>query len=458
MISDSITNNGNIVNSGTIKLNTGKSIDNYGIIINTAGGNIQSNSASLVTITNRASGIIKDDGGSTHNYSEVVISNYGKHSSYGGISITAIDSDQSYTNYATGVFESYGDAHFEVFANYGGLANFHQGVSLSQFSNVGGGDLFTNGTINNYGTLSVTNIYPGVITVDKNGVLNNHAGATIITSARSLFGTTTTVNGTLNNDGKFVNVGHVTSSGTFNNNGFLENRVNPITGDKTPVFDNYGKFTNTVNGNVTNYSIFNNLASGTVSNNGFFADICGGQFNNAGSFTGNPVVNRCSQFPITVMSDTTVSWGSHLYSGRPFNGEWAKPGSVLIGKQIDSITVQLQRVGAPPGTYTVGVYNANLQLKKAFGIISTSTLPTTYTDIEFKLPSTDPLYTIQQDDRIGVFYNGGDSSTGVNVMIDRNTADPFDGTNSQRVRFENGGWLYFDTGEDMYMVLKQTHA
>lgn len=160
----------------------------------------------------------------------------------------------------------------------------------------------------------------------------------------------------------------------------------------------------------------------------------------------------------TIMSDTTVTFGSHLYSGRPFNGEWAKPGSVLIGKQIDSITVQLQKVGAPPGTYTVGVYDANLHLKKAFGIVNTSTLLTTYTDIEFKLPSTDPLYTIQQDDRIGVFYNGGSTSSGLNAMIDRNTADPFDGTNSQRVRFESGGWLYFDTGEEMYMILKQTHA
>jgi hypothetical protein len=113
--------------------------------------------------------------------------------------------------------------------------------------------------------------------------------------------------------------------------------------------------------------------------------------------------------------------------------------------------------GCASGYLTVGVYNTNLQLKKAFGTVSTSTLSTAYTDLEFKLPSTDPLYTIQQDDRIGVFYNGGSTTSGVNVMIDRNTADPFDGTNSQRVRYESG-WLYFDTGEDLYMVMKQTHA
>lgn len=161
-------------------------------------------------------------------------------------------------------------------------------------------------------------------------------------------------------------------------------------------------------------------------------------------------------YPLVHMSDTTESSGSLVYAGRPLNAEWAKVGSSLIGKQVDSITVRLQKVGAPPGTFTVGVYDSNLQLKKAFGIVSTAALSATYTDLEFKLPNNE-LYTIQQDDRIGVFYNGGSANAGVSVMIDRNTADPFDGTNSQRVRYE-AAWLYYDTGEDMYMILKQTHG
>lgn len=164
-----------------------------------------------------------------------------------------------------------------------------------------------------------------------------------------------------------------------------------------------------------------------------------------------------SQYPIVQMSDTTASSGSLLYAGRPLNAEWAKAGSSLIGKQIDSVTVRLQKVGAPPGTFTVGVYDSNLQLKKAFGIASTNTLTAAYADLEFKLQNGE-LYTIQQDDRIGVFYNGGSTSAGINVMIDRDTTDSaFDGTNSQRVRYESG-WLYYDTGEDLYMMLKQTHG
>jgi hypothetical protein len=43
------------------------------------------------------------------------------------------------------------------------------------------------------------------------------------------------------------------------------------------------------------------------------------------------------------------------------------------------------------------------------------------------------------------------------VMVDRDTASNFDGASSQRIRYESG-WLYYDTGEDMYMVLKQTHG
>jgi subtilisin family serine protease len=163
-----------------------------------------------------------------------------------------------------------------------------------------------------------------------------------------------------------------------------------------------------------------------------------------------------SQYPQVHMSDQTASSGSLVYAGRPLNAEWAKAGSSLVGKQIDSITVRLQRVSAPPGTFTVGVYDSGLQLKKAFAIASTATLPATYADLEFKLPNNE-LYTIQQDDRIGVFYNGGSASAGVSVMIDRDTSSSFDGTNSQRIRYESG-WLYYDTGEDMYMVLKQTHA
>ncbi|MGI0019055.1 MAG: Ig-like domain-containing protein [Nitrososphaera sp.] len=162
--------------------------------------------------------------------------------------------------------------------------------------------------------------------------------------------------------------------------------------------------------------------------------------------------------PVVHMSDTTATSGSLVQTGRRINAEWVKPGSQLIGDKIDSITLRLARTATiPPGTFSVGVYDANLNLKRSFGTVSASTLTTAYQDVEFKLPASDPLYTIAQDDRIGLFYNGGSASVGINVMIDRNSADPFDGTNSQRVRYESG-WLYYDTGEDLYMILRQTQS
>jgi hypothetical protein len=152
------------------------------------------------------------------------------------------------------------------------------------------------------------------------------------------------------------------------------------------------------------------------------------------------------------MSDTTAVSGSVTYAGRQVNAEYVTPSSQLVGDRIDSITVRLQRIGAPPGTFQVGVFNADLTPKRSFAIASTSTLSTSFQDYEFKLPSGE-LYTIAAGDRIGVKYNGGSTANAISVMIDRNFADPFDGTNSYRTRYESG-WLV-DSGEDLYMILKQ---
>jgi hypothetical protein len=160
--------------------------------------------------------------------------------------------------------------------------------------------------------------------------------------------------------------------------------------------------------------------------------------------------------PITHMSDTTVSYGVLVNSpSQIFAGEWVKPSSQLVGDQIDSITLRLQRSGNPPGTFTVGVYSQASPpvLKKSFGIVPTSSLPAAMTDMTFTIPD---LYTIQAGDRIGVFYNG--ASGGVLVMMDKVTNDSmFDGQNTQRVRYGTS-WITWDINEDLYMILKQTKS
>jgi chitobiase/beta-hexosaminidase-like protein/Big-like domain-containing protein len=177
----------------------------------------------------------------------------------------------------------------------------------------------------------------------------------------------------------------------------------------------------------------------------------------SGSSSGSaPFTVTGGSFPIIHMQDTTVTYGSLIYTGRQINAEYATSTSQLIGDKIDSITLSLQRIGSPTGTAEIGVFNENLSVKKSFGTMLASSISTSFQDYEFKLSGTD-LYTIQSGDRIGIKYNAGNSGNGINVMIDRNTPDPFDGTNSQRIRYESS-WLYFDTGEDMYMILKQTQS
>lgn len=158
--------------------------------------------------------------------------------------------------------------------------------------------------------------------------------------------------------------------------------------------------------------------------------------------------------PVIHMSDTTQSY-SVLVSNTPqqISAEWVKPGSQLVGDNINSMTLRLQRVGSPTGIIEVGVFDVDTNLKVSFGSVSISTIPSVMTDMEFTIPD---LYTIDQDDRIGIRFVGGSSTEGVNVMMDKVTTDSiFDGTRSQRVRYGTS-WITYDINEDLYMILKQT--
>lgn len=160
-------------------------------------------------------------------------------------------------------------------------------------------------------------------------------------------------------------------------------------------------------------------------------------------------------FPVTHMSDTTASFPSLVSAPRQLMTEYVTPTSQLVADKIDSITIKLQRIGAPTGTAQIGIFNTDLSVKQLFGTIDVSTISTTATDHEFHL-SGSLLYTIAAGDRIGIKYTGGSGSVGINVTPDRDAADPFDGTNSHRARYE-ASWIN-STGEDLYMILRQTHG
>jgi len=161
-------------------------------------------------------------------------------------------------------------------------------------------------------------------------------------------------------------------------------------------------------------------------------------------------------YPIIHMQDTTISDPSRLSSSRPIVGEYVTSTSQLAGDKIDKITLQLQKDSSPIGAAEIGVFNSDLTVKKLFGTIDASTVSTSPTNYEFQLTSGDSLYTIQSGDIIGIKFTGSSSQGGIILTVDRNSADPFDGTNSYRTRYESS-WIN-TFGNDMYMILEQTHG
>ena len=154
--------------------------------------------------------------------------------------------------------------------------------------------------------------------------------------------------------------------------------------------------------------------------------------------------------PIVYMQDTTASAGLSTYSGRPVHAEYVNSSSVLVGKQIDAITLKLERIGSPTGTAIIGIFNSDLSVKKQFGTRDVSTLTGSYTDYTFSLSSSDQPYLIKQGDRIGIKFTGGNSTSYVATMTDR--ANAFDGANSYRTYYTTL-WSNFPA-EDLYMTLK----
>jgi hypothetical protein len=164
------------------------------------------------------------------------------------------------------------------------------------------------------------------------------------------------------------------------------------------------------------------------------------------------------QQPGIVMQDTTTGGtGWAIYSGRPVIAEYVSSSSALVGKQIDSITINLKtQDSSSSGTAIIGIINADLTIKKAFATINISTLTTSYAPYEFKLLSTDPNYVIQSGDRIGVKYTSGTSSSNnVSIMRDINTSDPYDGTNTH-LTYYTSSWAMSGTplSYDLVMTLK----
>lgn len=156
----------------------------------------------------------------------------------------------------------------------------------------------------------------------------------------------------------------------------------------------------------------------------------------------------------TIMSDTTASYGLSLYSGRQIHTEVVTSSSVLVGKEIDSITLKLRKVGLPTGTASVGVFDENRNVKKLFGTLSVSSLTGTYKDYVFYLGESVSGLVIKSGDRIGIKYSGGSSQNNVSVMTDSDPGGPFDGKNTFHAYYTTSWRNYLEY--DLYMQLTNT--
>jgi hypothetical protein len=149
------------------------------------------------------------------------------------------------------------------------------------------------------------------------------------------------------------------------------------------------------------------------------------------------------------MNDTTATFGLKTNSSLPVKAEYVSDTSSLVGRLVDTIVVDLKKVGSPTGTVQVGVFNSDQSVKQLFGTIPADDITTTSIQYSFSLPQQQ-TYQIQSGDRIGIKFSGGDASNYLSIMTDQ--SNTFDGTNSYLTSY-GSGWKIF-TGKDIYMILK----
>ena len=430
------------------------SLTNYGTVVNR--GTVSG------TIANQESGKIVNEQSAT--MMGALVENYGIFENRGDYA--GPQTRESFVNHETGRVDNYGyfDAHtlnvvnrghFEVMA--GGTFVIFNGVAFTN----DGGTVANSGTFRLSKTTDFLNINGGSVANNAGGqFFSGGYGTGSGTEFRNEGGSSVANAGTFTNHDSFFN------DGSFSNTGTLYNRPSGLISSlfaNAGTLDNNGNMHNLddsdapVTATVRNSGTLNNF--GSMSNRGPDAAIvneCGAAFNNAGAFAGNPVEDACASFPLVHMPAPTASAGYGVHVTKPARVEHVTAASQLVGDKVDSLTLRLKKVGDISGTAEVGVFNADLSVKKLFGTLDASALTTEYADKEFKL-SGGELYTIEAGDRIGIKYAGGTVTTWVSAMLDLDPAGPFDGAASHHQHYQSGAWQS-NTDRDLYMELWQTHG
>jgi hypothetical protein len=162
-----------------------------------------------------------------------------------------------------------------------------------------------------------------------------------------------------------------------------------------------------------------------------------------------------SDSAVVVMENTNITNSYGIYSTKPARAEYATASSVLVGKQIDEITVAVRRVGTITGEAQIGVFDAGGGLKKLFGTLDVASVPATaHPNMSEYAFSIDDLYTIAAGDRIGIWYGGGTSNEYLAVALDYDLP-AFDESNSYHQYYQNNVWNNSPNTQDMWLILKQ---
>lgn len=144
---------------------------------------------------------------------------------------------------------------------------------------------------------------------------------------------------------------------------------------------------------------------------------------------------------------TTKVDSTNIFDGS--NSRYAQETNMLTNNTSTDLSMSIA-----DSTQTVTDYSSTITQAKSFGTLDVSTLTTSYTNQTF----TSTAYTVQQGDYIGVRYNQTGNGT-VEVRIDSNASDPFDGTASKYAEYDNynGNWTH-TANNDVAMTLQHVET
>jgi fibronectin-binding autotransporter adhesin len=340
-----VTNQGTLINTGTVSVAI---LENDGALSNLAGsfqinptGAVFGPAPGFVNATN--AGTITNAAGAEFT---LISSNLDNSGTVNNSGMFTGDVNSSFINDSTGTLNNSGTFAAILDNKDGGVVNNTGTMNLLESSNELGGTIN-----NNAGTLQLESSNRNL------GNFNNAAGASVIVTTSSTFenGNIIVNTGTFTNNGTLQNAsgGNFENFGTLNNNLTLEN----LAGSKiltTGTINNAGGLENSGTLQV-GVGIFAGTLNntGTINNtSGGFIDVTGGgTFNNSGNLISDAQSNFSSE-----ANSKIVNTGNMTFTGNtvPIGGAFRNDGTVNLNPgPVTFATLQVTNTGTLSGTGTI---------------------------------------------------------------------------------------------------------